>query len=66
MDYCDDRACGIAVAAKVIVCLPSGGVLTYCQHHANEYQAKLEDGGAVLFQIAGGAETVPVEDEDAD
>lgn len=49
--YCDE--CGPAVRAKVIVCLPSGGLLAYCWHHGNQHRAALDAIGAVLYPIEG-------------
>ena len=43
-DRCD--RCG--AAARVRAKLPSGGQLLFCQHHANEHQAKLIELAAVL------------------
>jgi hypothetical protein len=43
-DRCD--RCG--AAARVRATLPSGFELLFCQHHANEYQAKLIEQAAVL------------------
>ncbi len=43
-DRCD--RCG--AAARVRAKLPSGGELLFCQHYANEHQAKLIELAAVL------------------
>ena len=43
-DRCD--RCG--AAARVGAKLPSGAELLFCQHHANEHQAKLVELAAVL------------------
>ena len=43
-DRCD--RCG--AAAKVRAKLPSGGELLFCQHHANEHEARLLELAAVL------------------
>jgi hypothetical protein len=43
-DRCD--RCG--AAARVRATLPSGGELLFCQHHANEHEAKLVEVAAVL------------------
>ena len=43
-DRCD--RCG--AAARVRATLPSGGQLLFCQHHANEHEAKLVELAAVL------------------
>ncbi len=43
-DRCD--RCG--AAARVRAKLPSGAHLLFCQHHANEHQAKLVQLAAVL------------------
>lgn len=43
-DRCD--RCG--AAARVRAKLPSGGELLFCQHHANQHQAKLIELAAVL------------------
>jgi hypothetical protein len=43
-DRCD--RCG--AAARVRAKLPSGGELLFCQHHANEHEAKLIELAAVL------------------
>ncbi len=43
-DRCD--RCG--AAARVRATLPSGGELLFCQHHANEHEAKLVELAAVL------------------
>ncbi|MCW4353300.1 hypothetical protein ONR57_08325 [Hoyosella sp. YIM 151337] len=39
IDRCD--RCG--ARARVLATLPSGGELLFCQHHANEYTAKLTE-----------------------
>ena len=43
-DRCD--RCG--AAARVRATLASGGELLFCQHHANEHEAKLMELAAVL------------------
>jgi hypothetical protein len=43
-DRCD--RCG--ASARVRAKLPSGAELLFCQHHANEHQAKLVELAAVL------------------
>jgi len=43
-DRCD--RCG--AAARVRATLPSGAELLFCQHHANEHQAKLIELDAVI------------------
>jgi len=43
-DRCD--RCG--AAARVRAKLPSGAELLFCQHHANEHEAKLAELAAVL------------------
>jgi hypothetical protein len=43
-DRCD--RCG--AAARVRATLPSGAELLFCQHHANEHEAKLTELAAVL------------------
>jgi hypothetical protein len=43
-DRCD--RCG--AAARVRAKLPSGAELLFCQHHANEHEAKLIEFAAVL------------------
>ena len=43
-DRCD--RCG--AAARVRATLASGGELLFCQHHANEHEAKLVELAAVL------------------
>jgi hypothetical protein len=43
-DRCD--RCG--AAARVRAKLPSGAELLFCQHHANEHEAKLSELSAVL------------------
>ncbi len=43
-DRCD--RCG--AAARVRAKLPSGAELLFCQHHANEHEAKLVELAAVL------------------
>ena len=43
-DRCD--RCG--AAARVRATLPSGAELLFCQHHANEHEAKLVELAAVL------------------
>lgn len=43
-DRCD--RCG--AAARVRATLPSGFELLFCQHHANEHEAKLIESAAVL------------------
>ena len=47
-DRCD--RCG--AAARVCAKLPSGAELLFCQHHANEHEAKLAELEAVL-QVSG-------------
>lgn len=49
-DRCD--RCG--AAARVRATLPSGAELLFCQHHANEHEAKLVELAAVI-------QTAPVE-----
>jgi hypothetical protein len=44
VDRCD--RCG--AAARVRAKLPSGSELLFCQHHANEHEAKLIELSAVL------------------
>jgi hypothetical protein len=44
VDRCD--RCG--AAARVRAKLPSGAELLFCQHHANEHEAKLIEQSAVL------------------
>ena len=48
-DRCD--RCG--AAARVRAKLPSGAELLFCQHHANEHQAKLVELAAVLEVKSG-------------
>jgi hypothetical protein len=43
-DRCDRCGAGARVRAK----LPSGAELLFCQHHANEHEAKLTALSAVL------------------
>ncbi|HZC89438.1 MAG TPA: hypothetical protein VE400_01985 [Mycobacterium sp.] len=43
-----DRCDRCSAAARVRAKLPSGGELLFCQHHANEHQAKLIELSAVL------------------
>lgn len=43
-DRCD--RCG--AAARVRATLPSGAELLFCQHHANEHEARLIETAAVL------------------
>lgn len=43
-DRCD--RCG--AAAKIRATLPSDNVLMFCQHHANEHEARLIEQGAVI------------------
>ena len=47
-DRCD--RCG--AAARVRAKLPSGAELLFCQHHANEHEAKLTELAAVL-EVSG-------------
>jgi hypothetical protein len=47
-DRCD--RCG--AAARVRAKLPSGAELLFCQHHANEHEAKLTELSAVL-EVSG-------------
>jgi hypothetical protein len=49
MEYCDE--CGPSVRAKETAFLASGGVLTYCSHHANKHRVKLESDGAFLLPV---------------
>ena len=51
-DRCD--RCG--AAARVRAKLPSGAELLFCQHHANEHEAKLVELAAVLEVSAVPAE----------
>jgi hypothetical protein len=44
VDRCD--RCG--AAARVRAKLPSGAELLFCQHHANEHEAKLIEQSAIL------------------
>lgn len=53
METCD--SCGVAVAAKVVVALPSGRTLTYCQHHATVYAPGLDRLGAFVYQLGEGS-----------
>ena len=46
---CDQ--CGVGVRACIIVSLPSGGVLLYCRHHANEHREALTGRGARLYDM---------------
>ena len=59
-DRCD--RCG--AAARVRAKLPSGAELLFCQHHANEHEAKLVELAAVLEVSAaepvGRATTRPI------
>lgn len=50
---CDE--CGPAVASRVMISLPSGGILSYCLHHTNEHRERLYAIGALLVPL-GGAE----------
>ena len=50
-DRCD--RCG--AAARVRAKLPSGAELLFCQHHANEHEAKLVELAAVLEVEPAGA-----------
>ena len=43
-----DRCDRCQAAARVRAKLPSGGELLFCQHHANEHEAKLIELAAVL------------------
>lgn len=51
LDRCD--RCG--AAARVRAVLPAGGELLFCQHHANEHEAKLVELAAVLETSAAEA-----------
>jgi hypothetical protein len=46
---CDE--CGLAVAAKDVVSLPSGRALYFCRHHAEKYRPKLEAMGALIYPL---------------
>jgi hypothetical protein len=52
-DRCD--RCG--AAARVRAKLPSGAELLFCQHHANEHEAKLIELSAVLHVNASSLES---------
>jgi hypothetical protein len=43
-----DRCDRCAAAARVRATLPSGAELLFCQHHANEHEARLVKMAAVL------------------
>jgi hypothetical protein len=43
-----DRCDRCSAAARVRAKLPSGAELLFCQHHANEHEAKLIEMAAVL------------------
>ena len=43
-----DRCDRCSAAARVRATLPSGAELLFCQHHANEHEAKLIELSAVL------------------
>ena len=43
-----DRCDRCSAAARVRATLASGGELLFCQHHANEHEAKLMELAAVL------------------
>ncbi|MBD8505372.1 hypothetical protein HT102_02570 [Hoyosella sp. G463] len=47
-DRCD--RCG--ARARVLATLPSGGELLFCQHHANEFEARLKDMDALVVAAA--------------
>lgn len=51
--FCDDRGCGnmAKVQARVVVAMPSGGVLCFCFHHANKYRVNLETMGALIVEL---------------
>lgn len=44
-DLCDR----CPAAGAVVVILPSGRDLVFCQHHANKYEAKLVEHGASIY-----------------
>lgn len=46
------RADRCGAAARVRAKLPSGAELLFCQHHANEHEAKLTEMSAVL-EVSG-------------
>ena len=49
---CDGLGCGDAkVPARVTVALPSGGVLVFCQHHANQHREALTTTGAFMYTL---------------
>ena len=52
-DRCDRCSAAASVRAK----LPSGAELLFCQHHANEHEAKLIELSAVLEASAGPPES---------
>ncbi len=47
-----DRCDRCSAAARVRATLPSGLELLFCQHHANQHEAKLTEQAAVL-EVSG-------------
>lgn len=43
-----DRCDRCSAAARVRATLPSGAELLFCQHHANQHEAKLVEMAAIL------------------
>lgn len=52
-----DRCDRCSAAARVRAKLPSGAELLFCQHHANQHEAKLIELSAVLEASAGALES---------
>ncbi|WP_344013968.1 DUF7455 domain-containing protein, partial [Microbacterium natoriense] len=47
---CDQ--CGIAVRARFVAALPSGGVLCYCGSHTRQHWTALNNLGALVVELS--------------
>lgn len=50
MNWCDE--CGPTVKGRMYTALPSGLDLRYCLHHANKHRPRLEELGAVMYELS--------------
>lgn len=46
---CDQ--CGIAVRARFVIALPSGGIVCYCGSHTRQHWTALNDIGALIVEL---------------
>jgi len=44
--------CGIAVRARFVIALPSGGIVCYCGSHTKQHWAALNETGALIVQLS--------------